>query len=63
MGYTGAQLDDSVGVSIGSGDKPVQEYVYLDGKVCHYKLVGEGHSTGPGHTKVREIVRAAIGLA
>jgi len=38
----------------------VEEYVYLDGKVRHYKLVGEGHGTGPGHTKVQEIVKAAV---
>merc|ERR1719341_1264022 len=44
MGYTGAQLADSAGVSIGTSDKPVEEYVYLDGKVRHYKLVGEGEA-------------------
>jgi poly(3-hydroxybutyrate) depolymerase len=60
MGYTGAQLADSAGVSIGTSDKPVEEYVYLNGKVRHYKLVGEGHGTGPGHAKVQEIVKAAI---
>jgi len=60
MGYTGAQLDDSAGVSIGTADKPVQEYSYLGGRVRHYKLVGEGHGTGPGHAKVQEIVRNAV---
>jgi len=60
MGYTGPQLADSAGVSIGTDAKPVEEYVYLDGKVRHYKLVGEGHGTGPGHTKVQEIVKAAV---
>merc|ERR1712215_239064 len=60
MGYKGSQLDDSAGVSVGTTDKPVEEYTYLDGKVRHFKLVGEGHGTGPGHTVVREIVRKAI---
>jgi len=60
MGFTGAQLADSAGVSIGSTDKPVEEYLYLDGRVRHYKLVGEGHGTGPGHTKVQEIVKAMV---
>jgi len=60
MGFTGAQLADSAGVSIGSTDKPVEEYLYLDGRVRHYKLVGEGHGTGPGHTKVQEIVRGMV---
>jgi len=60
MGYSGPQLADSAGVSIGTQDKPVQEYTYLGGRVRHYKLVGEGHSTGPGHAKVQEIVRAAV---
>merc|ERR1712212_768318 len=60
MGYSGPQLADSAGVSIGTDAQPVQEYSYLGGKVRHYKLVGEGHGTGPGHTKVQEIVRAAV---
>jgi len=60
MGYPGPQLADSAGVSIGTDAQPVQEYSYLGGKVRHYKLVGEGHGTGPGHTKVQEIVKAAV---
>ena len=60
MGYTGAQLADSEGVSVGTDAKPVQQYTYLNGKVRHFKLIGEGHSTGPGHEVVREIVRDAI---
>merc|ERR1712128_362963 len=60
MGFTGAQLADSAGVSIGSTDKPVEEYLYLDGRVRHYKLVGEGHGTNVGHTKVQEIVRGMV---
>jgi len=60
MGYTGAQMADSDGVMVGTDAKPVQEYSYLDGKVRHYKLIGEGHGTGPGHDVVREIVRDAI---
>jgi len=60
MGYTGPQLADSEGVSVGTDAKPVQQYTYLNGKVRHFKLIGEGHSTGPGHDVVREIVRDAI---
>lgn len=60
MGYTGPQLADSEGESVGTDAKPVQQYTYLDGKVRHFKLIGEGHSTGPGHEVVREIVREAI---
>jgi len=60
MGYTGAQMADSDGVMVGTDALPVQEYSYLNGKVRHYKLIGEGHGTGPGHDVVREIVRDAI---
>merc|ERR1719192_1609254 len=60
MGYTGSQLPDSAGVSVGlTADKQVEEYSYLDGRAKHYKLVGEGHGTGPSHDKVREVVKAA----
>ena len=60
MGYTGLQLDDADGVSVGTSSKPVQQYTYLDGRVRHFKLIDEGHGTGPGHPVVQEIVRAAI---
>jgi len=60
MGYTGDQITDSAGVSIGTDAKPVEEYKYLDGRVRHYKLIGEGHSTGPGHVIVQETVKAMI---
>merc|ERR1711874_455614 len=60
MGYTGPQLPDSAGVNIGTSAQPVEEYVYLNGRVRHYKLVGEGHGTHITHAKVQEIVRAAI---
>jgi len=53
-------MDDSDGVMVGTDALPVQEYSYLNGKVRHYKLIGEGHGTGPGHDVVREIVRDAI---
>merc|ERR1719192_791354 len=60
MGYTGSKLPDSAGVSVGlTSDKQVEEYSYLDGRAKHYKLVGEGHGTGPSHDKVREVVKAA----
>jgi len=61
MGYTGSKLPDSSGVSVGlTSDKQVEEYSYLDGRAKHYKLVGEGHGTGPSHDKVREVVKAAL---
>ena len=40
MGYSGAQLADSEGVSVGTSSKPTFEYKYLGGRVRHYKLVG-----------------------
>ena len=43
MGYTGSQLADSDGVSVGTTAKPTFEYKYLDGRARHYKLVGKNH--------------------
>ena len=40
MGYTGSQLADSAGVSVGTDQKPTFEYMYLGGRCRHYKLVG-----------------------
>ena len=56
MGYTGPQLADSAGVSVGKDNlsfvkiteqnllgttaKPTEEYKYLDGRCRHYKLIG-----------------------
>ena len=41
MGFTGDQLDDADGVSIGTDEKPTFEYKYLDGRCRHYKLVSK----------------------
>jgi len=60
MGYTGAQIPDADGVSIGTDAKPVDEYKYLDGRARHYKLIGEGHGTGPSHPIVQAQVKAMI---
>jgi len=60
MGYTGAMIPDADGVSIGTDAKPVDEYKYLDGRARHYKLIGEGHGTGPSHPIVQEQVKAMI---
>jgi len=60
MGYTGAQLADSAGVSIGTTAKPTEEYKYLDGRCRHYKLIDEGHGTGPSHPIVQNVVREMI---
>jgi len=60
MGHAGGQLADSEGVSVGTASKPVQQYSYLNGRVRHFKLVGEGHGTGPNHPVVQQVVREAI---
>lgn len=61
MGYSGDQIPDADGVSIGlSDDQPVFEYSYLDGKCRHYKLVGEGHGTGPSHPVVQQAIREMV---
>jgi len=60
MGYTGAQLADSEGVQVGTTAKPAQEYKYLDGRCRHYKLIGEGHGTGPRHPVVQQVLREMI---
>merc|ERR1719356_1737316 len=60
MGYTGAQLADSEGVQVGTTAKPTQEYKYLDGRCRHYKLIGEGHNTGPRHPVVQQVLREMI---
>ena len=57
MGYQGPQLDDSEGVNIGDN---VEEYSYLEGKVRHYKMIGQGHGVGPGNDKIRDIIRTTI---
>lgn len=57
MGYEGPQLDDSEGVNISDN---VEEYSYLEGKVRHYKMIGEGHGTGPGNEQIRDIIRTTI---
>jgi len=60
MGFTGAQLADSDGVDVGTDSKPTQEYKYLDGRCRHYKLIGEGHGTGPTHSVVQQVMREMI---
>ena len=41
MGFTGSQMADSAGVSVGTNEKPTFEYSYLGGRCRHYKLVGQ----------------------
>jgi len=60
MGYTGAQIPDADGVSVGTTAKPTEEYKYLDGRCRHYKLIDEGHGTGPSHPIVQQVVREMI---
>jgi len=60
MGYTGAQIPDADGVSVGTAAKPTSEYKYLDGRCRHYKLIDEGHNTGPSHPIVQQVVREMI---
>merc|ERR550539_1008442 len=60
MGFTGSQLADSDGVDIGTDDLPTQEYKYLNGRCRHYKLIGEGHGTGPNHDVAKQVLRDMI---
>lgn len=60
MGYTGQQLEDSAGVSVGTSSKPTDEYKYLDGRCRHYKLIDEGHGTGPSHPVVQSVIREMV---
>jgi len=60
MGFTGAQIPDSDGVSVGTDAKPAQVYKYLDGRCRHYKLIGEGHGTGPSHPAAQEAIREMV---
>ena len=39
MGFTGSQMADISGVSVGTNEKPTFEYSYLGGRCRHYKLV------------------------
>jgi len=60
MGYTGEQMDDSDGLSVGEPEKPTFEYKYLNGRCRHYKLVGEPHGTGPNHPTAQRVIREMI---
>jgi len=60
MGFTGPQLADSEGVSVGTTAKPTFLYSYLDGRCRHYKLQGEGHGTGPSHPIAQAAIREMI---
>jgi len=61
MGFTGPQIADEDGVSVGlSDDQPTFEYSYLDGSCRHYKLVDEGHGTGPSHPVVQQVIREMV---
>merc|ERR1712183_387641 len=60
MGFTGAQIPDGDGVDVGTDSKPTQEYKYLDGRCRHYKLIGEGHGTGPSHPIAQQVMREMI---
>merc|ERR1711971_1227917 len=56
LGFTGGQIPDSDGVQVGTDSEPTQEYKYLDGRCRHYKLIGEGHGTGPSHSIVQQVM-------
>merc|ERR1711953_1415514 len=60
MGFTGTQIADSDGVDVGTDSKPTQEFKYLDGRCRHYKLIGEGHGTGPNHPIAQQVMRDMI---
>ena len=78
MGFSGQQLADGAGVSVGestnafietlgksfsilgTSSKPTDEYKYLDGRCRHYKLIDEGHGTGPSHPVVQSVIREMV---
>ena len=45
---------------LGTSSKPTEEYKYLDGRCRHYKLIGEGHGTGPSHPVVQSVIREMV---
>ena len=57
MGYTGAQLADSAGVTIGTD---FQEYSYLGGRVKHFKDIGGTHGSTFGNSVTKDEVKKAI---
>ena len=45
---------------LGTSSKPTDEYKYLDGRCRHYKLIDEGHGTGPSHPVVQTVIREMV---
>jgi len=63
MGFSGAQMDDSDGVDVGTDSKPAQVYKYLDGRCRHYKLIGylgKGHGNILGQRITRQVIKEMI---
>ena len=61
MGYTGAQLADSDGVTVGTD---FQQYSYLDGRVKHFKDIGGTHGSTFGNAVTKdEVTKAILGTA
>ena len=61
MGFTGPQLADSAGVEVGVEGRSVKEYLYLQGRCRHYKMVGETHgSAWKNHPVMERVVREMI---
>jgi len=59
MGYTGAQLADSAGVTVGTD---FQQYSYLDGRVKHFKDIGGTHGSTFGNANTKaEVTKAILG--
>ena len=55
MGFSGPQLEDSAGVEVGEEGRSVEEYLYLQGRCRHYKMVGETHGSAWKNHPVAEV--------
>ena len=47
-------------IILGTSSKPIDEYKYLDRRCRHYKLIDEGHGTGPSHPVVQSVIREMV---
>jgi len=60
MGYTGAQIPDADGVSVGDD---MLEYSYLGGRVKHFKDIGGTHGSTFGDSDTEAQVKMIFGVA
>ena len=60
MGYTGAQIPDADGVSVGDN---MVEYSYLGGRVKHFKDIDGTHGSTFGDFDTEAQVKKIFGIA